>query len=673
MKLGIQSKFYLGTLSLLLILGTAIFVVVSRITTDALLHENRHRGLTIGTNLSARLVEPILVMDFLAMTTLVDGTLNASEDVSYIFVLDIRGEPLTHTFMGGFPVELLGVNSVPEGEPHHVQTLDTGGQLVYDFAVPIRIGEGSFGTVRLGLTRAPLLKAIRQLQWSSATLTGLVILAAGFVAAWMGRSVTRRIRILHESTQEVVRGNLEVNAANPPRHNCWEIMQCGNEDCVAYGNTGHRCWYLAGTLCPDCVEGEYAKKITTCMECPVYRRCVGDEIQSFAESFDAMTHSLSTHISDLESARLTLAEQRQFLRTILDATPDIVSLQDRDLTYVAANRAFCSRMGCEEEDVIGRRSRDLFEPQRAGVFEAEDRAVVTTGQPLIKESAVKGDSGEEWLHVMKLPVRDADGEIVGLLESCRDITELKKVQEQLHQAQKMETVGRLTAGIAHEINTPLSIILGHSQLLLEDWEAGGQVRDDLQVIVKQTKICRKILSDLLGFSRHTESVVSRVDINQSIGDVVAVVEHTFQLDNVAIVTELDPELPTVLGDQEKISQVLANLLANAHDAIGADGAIYVRSYRQRDGDGLVIEVADTGGGIAKGNLEHVFDPFFTTKPVGQGTGLGLSVTFGIVKEHGGTIEVESPPVSVRLPEALPGQGTLFVIRLPATGISTTKE
>jgi two-component system, NtrC family, sensor kinase len=673
MKLGFRSKIYIGTISLVLLLGAATFGVVSRIATDALLEENHNRGLTIGVNLAAHLTEPILAADFLVMKTLIDETAQLSDDISYTFVLDESGEPLVHTFKGGFPVELKTVNPVPVGEPHHIQPLDTGEQWIYDFAVPVQIGEDLFGTVRLGLTRTRIQEVVRHLQWSASALTGLVLLIAGFVAAMMARSVTRRISILHESSQQVLRGNLDVQTARPLKKNCWEIMDCTKSECPAHRNTGHRCWYLAGTLCSNCVEGDYAKKISTCRDCVVYRRCSGDEIQSFAESFDSMTLSLNTHLSELETAQQTLAEQRQLLRTILDATPDFVSLQDRSLIYIAANQAFCSIMGRAESEIIGRTNDDLFAPRQADLYQREDRAVLTTGRQLTKENMIRGEAGERWLHVMKIPVRDADGRVTGILGSCRDITAHKEMQELLNHAQKMETVGRLTAGIAHEINTPLGIILGYSQLLLEDVEGDSQIHVDLQTIVKQTEVCRKIVSDLLGFSRHTESTISEVDLNRSIAEVVEVLQHTFNLDNVTITSDLDPELPMIQGDQDKLKQVLANLLGNAHDAIGTDGTIHIQSRLDVDRNEVVFGVVDTGTGIEPRNLEQVFDPFYTTKPVDEGTGLGLSVTFGIVREHGGTITVESPPVSMQVPNAPADRGALFVVHLPVKGLRDTEE
>lgn len=670
MKLGFRSKIYLGILSLLLLLGIVIFLLVSRTMKEALLAENRNRGVSEARNIAARVGEPLLAMDFLRMQNLVDETMQLSDDIFYTFVLNAEGETLVHTFKGGFPVALKRANGVANDQSYNIRLLDTGNELVYDYAVPVFVGEDRFGTVRLGLLRTRVQKAINHLLWSAFLATAFVILIAGFVGTALARTVTRRIGILHQSSEQAMRGDLDVQTAPLLKHNCWEIMNCGKKECPAYGELSLRCWYLAGTLCPYCVEGEYAKKIASCRQCPVYRMCSGDEIQSLAESFDSMARTLKDHLSELSATQVSLTEQRQLLRTVLDATPDFVTLQDRDSVYKAANKAFCELVGKEEEEIIGKTDFDIFSQQRAETNRREDLRVLESGEPLVKENEITTAHGKQWLHVVKLPVEDGDGRVVGLLCSGRDITEFKRVQERLTQAQKMEAVGQLTAGIAHEINTPLGIILGYAQLLLEEVEPESQGHKDLEMIEKHAKVCRKIVSDLLRFSRHTESSLALLDVNGTIEEVLSVVEHTFSLERISLVRRFEADLPSVMGDKEKLSQAIINLVNNGFDAIGTDGVITIStSFNQKD-DEVVISVADTGCGIPKENIDKIFDPFFTTKGVGQGTGLGLSVTFGIIKDHGGRIEVRSPAPALESRDLelegneLTGRGTVFSVYLP---------
>ncbi len=658
----------------MLLFGVVIFFVVSWITRGALLEENRRRGASIAVNLAARVSEPLLAADFLRMKTLVDETVRLSDDIYYAFVMDRENRVLVHTFSHGFPVELKNANQVKAGQKVSVRLLDTGKVMINDYAVPVLIGGDRFGTVRIGLLRIRIEQATNRLLLSVFLATGFIVIIAGFVGAMLARPVTRRIRILHDSTEQVLRGNLDVHTAPLLKQNCWQIMDCHNEDCPAHGDLRHRCWYLAGTMCPYCVEGDYAKKISSCHKCPVYRRCAGDEIQSLAESFDSMTLSLKTNLTELQEAQKRLKEQGQLLRTILDATPDFVCLQDKQSVYLAANRAFCRLVGRTEEEIIGLTDQELYSPRLAEKFAAEDREIIRTGKTLVKENKIRRNGELRWLHVMKIPVRSADGEIMGLLCSSRDITEFKRVQQQLVQAQKMETVGQLTAGIAHEINTPLGIILGYAQLLLEDAQPGSQVHADLEIIERQAKICRRIVADLLAFSRHTESSVGLVDINQAIEEVVTVLEHTFGLEQIAIRRDYGPDVSRLRGDREKIKQVFINLLSNARDAIGKGGTITIVTRLDREIGKIRIIVADTGGGIAPENLDRIFDPFYTTKPVDKGTGLGLSVSFGIIKEHNGSIEVESPPSSgTRRAAGLDAVGTAFIIQFPLDNTQETGE
>ncbi len=663
MKLKFRSKIYLGMFSMLLLLGIVILSLVSRIMSESLLEENRNRGISIGVNLAARMVEPMLAMDFLRMKTFIDQTVQLSDDIFYSFVLDADKNPLVYTFKGGFPIDLKTVNSVSDQQKFSIRLLDSGDHLIYDYAVPIFIGKDRIGTVRLGLLRTKVRKAINRIRLSAFLATGFVILIAGFLGTFFARTVTRRIKILHESTEQALRGNLEIHTAPLLKENCWDIMQCGKQECPAFGNLHHRCWYTAGTLCPTCVEGEYAKKIFSCQACPVYRKCAGDEIQSFAESFDTMTQSLKSHLLEQQNAKKILKEQRELLQTILDVIPDFVSLQDRHSVYKSVNKAFCKIVGKNEDEIIGKTDFDLFPRQQAETHQQEDLEIFSTGQSLIKESKLVGPKETKWLHVVKIPVLEADGKVWGILCSGRDITELKQVQELLSQSQKMEAVGQLTAGIAHEINTPLGIILGYTQLLIEDTAPDSQVYEDLTMIEKQTRICRKIVSDLLKFSRYTESAITLLDMNQLIEEAIPVVEHTFELDRVTIVRDYGSDLPAVKGDNDKFKQVFINLFGNAHDAIETNGTIHIKTEYDKKNNEVVIYVGDTGSGIAPDRIDRIFNPFYTTKPAGKGTGLGLSVTFGIINDHGGRIRVESPPSTTsNIFDTV--QSTVFIIRFP---------
>ena len=680
-RLHFQTKIGLGIFLIVLAVALMTAIPVSRMAARAIIAESRGRGLVLAENLSLRLADAMLTQDFLRMKNMVDELTGVGEDVVYAFVLDEAGDVLAHTFQKGFPVELKTANApgdAPDNAPGdipasasggtgaRIQLLDTGTELVYDFAVPVTISDKRFGTARLGLSRSRAEAEVRRLMLTFAGLSVAALVAALVLSSMFARRVTRRINVLKEYAQEVVRGNLDIETASTLEKNCWEIMDCGRTECPAYAKPRHRCWHMHGTLCPDCAPAD-KQGLKSCSSCPVFRENAGDEIQDLAETFGIMAMTLKKQIGKL-------GQQEQLLRTILDATPDLVCLLDARGVYLAVNRAFASFLGRAEAEIIGKAEADLFPPDEAAKRLAQTRAILDSGKPAQAEARIRTARGEQWFHEVNVPVHDALGRVMGVLKTARDVTEVRSIEEKLLQAQKMESLGKLAGGVAHEINTPLGIILGYAQLLQDDVPE-GQLRGDLQIIERQAKVCRKIVADLLGFSRQHESSMVDMDLNASVLEVVSLVRHTFSLEKVAIELDLDETLPHMVGDREKLNQVWINLLNNARDAISAretthGGAIRVRSRQRAQDNALVVSVADTGTGISAGHLDKVFDPFFSTKGVGEGTGLGLSVSFGIVQNHGGVIEAESPaPPEFRPSEPSElggpgGPGTVFHVVLP---------
>jgi signal transduction histidine kinase len=224
---------------------------------------------------------------------------------------------------------------------------------------------------------------------------------------------------------------------------------------------------------------------------------------------------------------------------------------------------------------------------------------------------------------------------------------------QLRRTERLASIGQLAAGIAHEINNPLSIVLGYTKMLRQD-ASEPSLREDLDIISSNAGMCKKIVEDLLNFSRQSKTRNSLVNLNETLESVLAVVEKNFSEDGVRIQRDFDPGLPQVVADVDKIRQVFMNLILNAFQAIQGSGVITVSSCSDAGRGGARIVVFDTGSGIADDIRDAIFDPFFTTKEPGQGTGLGLSVSYGIIQEHKGDITVESEI----------GKGSTFTIWLP---------
>ncbi len=243
----------------------------------------------------------------------------------------------------------------------------------------------------------------------------------------------------------------------------------------------------------------------------------------------------------------------------------------------------------------------------------------------------------------------------------KNINEKKQMEQQIAQADKLAALGELSAGIAHEINNPLGIILGYTQLMLKQNPETSTSYNDLKTIEKHVKTCKTIVSDLLAFSRKGSSKKTILNINDIIKDVVKFLTNHSDFRNIEIKADFftDEEL-LVSGNEQELRQVMINLMINACHAMEKNGLIDIKTEK-KDNDHIVIKVKDNGKGISKANISKIFDPFFTTKPVGQGTGLGLSVSYGIIKKHNGSIKAKSRE----------GEWTLFTIVLPA--VSRDKE
>jgi two-component system NtrC family sensor kinase len=251
-------------------------------------------------------------------------------------------------------------------------------------------------------------------------------------------------------------------------------------------------------------------------------------------------------------------------------------------------------------------------------------------------------------------MRDSAGELERKVE--QRTAELRAIQAHLVQAEKMAAVGKLSAGVAHEINNPLTGILTNASLMLEDLAPDHPWRDDLQTIVNETLRCRKIVKGLLDFSRQTKPHRTRLQVNEIVEDVLALVRHQAAFDRASVSFDLDAELPTIFADADQLRQVVLNLVLNAAEAMAErGGALRLSSRGNVARTGIEFRCADTGPGLTDEVRARMFEPFFTTKKTG--TGLGLSIVYGIVERHQGEIVVEPTP----------GGGTTFVITLPIGG------
>jgi two-component system NtrC family sensor kinase len=231
--------------------------------------------------------------------------------------------------------------------------------------------------------------------------------------------------------------------------------------------------------------------------------------------------------------------------------------------------------------------------------------------------------------------------------------EIKEMQSVLVRSEKLASLGELVAGIAHELNNPLTGIMIHASFIAGDPRLDDGLRDDCRTVIDEARRCSKIVRELLDFARASDSQKSRQPVSIAIDRTIALIEHNADFRDIEIIREYAPELPEILMDASQIEQVLINIMINAGQAMSQGGKLIIRTGTNDSGDHIYIRIEDAGCGIPEENLEKLFDPFFSTKGH-KGTGLGLSVSYGIIQSHGGDIEVESQP----------GSGTVFTITLP---------
>ncbi|MFW2368389.1 MAG: two-component system sensor histidine kinase NtrB [Desulforhopalus sp.] len=378
------------------------------------------------------------------------------------------------------------------------------------------------------------------------------------------------------------------------------------------------------------------------------------------ESSAGQLQELNAHLEEIVEERTrNLSESEKKFRNFFENSKDIIYFCDEHGEITNINSSGMKLLGFEEPlDTVN--FHDLFTSK-------DDLAQYLSA---LRENGFVSDlemecSGSDGAtrHILLTAnsLTNHQGEFVGCEGIGKDMTRLRTMTEQLINQEKMASVGQMAAGVAHEINTPLGIILGYTQLMMDDFEEESETYESLQVLERQTKACRRIVADLLKFSRQAESTKAEIHLNEIIQEVLAVTEHSLNINQVKVVRNFDSDLPQVVGDSEKLHQVLINLFNNAQNAMENGGEITITTERQ--GEEVRLSVEDSGTGIPEDIKNRIFDPFFTTKDVGKGTGLGLSVTYGIIREHGGRIEVESPVLDQRTEETR--QGAAFHIWLPA--------
>jgi two-component system, NtrC family, sensor kinase len=340
---------------------------------------------------------------------------------------------------------------------------------------------------------------------------------------------------------------------------------------------------------------------------------------------------------------------------IFEISMDIIMVCLKDGTILDINPAGLKMLGFDPSESIPAREnfQSFFENLRD--WDHLNAEIEQHGFTPNEEFTLKCRDGSIRRMMISSVINKGEGPTTDAIHFfIKDIEQVKRMEQKTAQAEKLASLGHFSFGIAHEINNPLGIIMGYTQLLLRGENPESEKYQDLKTIEKHVQICKSIVEDLLNFARSSKPSRDVVRLNHLVEDAVLCILQHSKLEDGKIARNYDHNLPPVILDEKKIQQAVMNLIMNAADAIEEKGTIAV-STRYGAGDHQVtLEVKDTGCGIEQKNLPCIFDPFFTTKPTGEGKGLGLSVSYGIIKNHGGDIFVESNP----------GKGTTVTVVLP---------
>ena len=358
--------------------------------------------------------------------------------------------------------------------------------------------------------------------------------------------------------------------------------------------------------------------------------------------------------SQLHLKAAELERMREFSDSIIESLSDGLVVVDLRDCVVRWNTGLERLYGVPRAHAVGRGLETLFDPAFLELLRTARRgAEIGTALyrvPLLSRHAEV--PRRLLVNAATAPLLTPDGAVAGTMVILEDITERVQLEEQLQITEKMASIGLLAAGVAHEVNTPLTGISSFTQMLLEGADPGDPKTRLLEKIERQTFRAAKIVNSLLNLARPGRLDAGPVDINAVVNDVLALLEHQLKTNKISVRKDLAATSPVVEGVEFKLQQVLMNLFLNARDAMFKGGWLAVTT--RAVGGQVIVEVADTGSGIPAEHLSRIYDPFFTTKAAGQGTGLGLSITYGVIRDHHGSIECDSTV----------GQGTRFKMSLP---------
>lgn len=663
-RLGLQQKFFITILVVIMAISGTIALLARWILVSGLTAELELRGAAIAHSVAARGAGYILDNDEAQLVGLIFDEAQLRERhqfIAYIFVTDPQGAVLAHTFIKPFPEYLRMANPLPDGMAKSVELVDVMGMSAYDIAVPVKEGLYRIGDVHVGLSKDHMDSLVGKLRVTFLGFITAVVVITFFISHYLARYITAPVTRLTRISDDLSRGNFNTAVDLDVPDAGWDI-----HDCPAYSDTDLPCWHFDEQRRVRPAPGIHEpEKLHRCVTCVFYRKRGGDEVIQLADSFRNMVWSIRLY-------RKRLQESEGKYRSLFDSGPDPIFVVDcTDLSILDANPRAVEMYGYTRAELKGlpltvlggdavRECSAVFDT----VFDGGDAAGGCLNIPKAMQVRKDGSVFHVNLHACPISYRGRPAIIV----STTDISEMMDKDAQIIQAAKMKSLGEMSAGVAHELNQPLNAIRMGSDFLSLVIEQGlpvpqSRLHEVARDICTQVDRATEIINTLRSFGRKADTVIEPLDINRPTRAVLPLVERQFLLQNVEVKLDLAEGLPPVRAHENRLQQVFFNLVTNARDAIldrarkdgGLRGVITIATRAEADGNAVVATVSDNGAGIPEALREQIFQPFFTTKVTGQGMGLGLSIVYGIVRDYGGDIRIESTE----------GKGTAFHVRLPA--------
>lgn len=629
-NLSLKNKIFFSTTAVIILISVLIALFTRWVLISSLTNELQRRGLGIAQSIAEGSRSYILTENVPELVSLLfEGRLGERKQlITYVYILDKDDIVLSHTFVTPFPSQLINANPLPGEATQRITLLTLDAKAIYDIAVPVKEGIYRIGTVHLGLNKSHIDQLIAKLRTTFLGFVSVVTLFFFYISHTLVRYITRPISELIRITEDISSGDAAMVAGSPDS--------------------------------PQGIPAGGGISTSPGAAVPVIK----DEVQQLKASYIQITRRI-------RQSQMQLKESEEKYRSLFAGGPNPIFVVDRDtLAILDANPSAEETYGFDRQELVGRPFTDLGPLSVVGL-PATGSAITGEGHQYRMVSAkvqyFRKNRIPLFVNVHASPTRYQEREAI--IVATTDITEMVEKDSQLIQASKMTTLGEMSAGIAHELNQPLNAIKMGSEYLEMITENGDRLTmEDLTEVVReisaQVDRAAGIIIRLRDFGRKADFARDRIDINRPIQSVIDIVGKQLQLQNIQLRLDLAPVLPPIFAHHNRLEQVIFNLVTNSRDAImqkqdaGIDDGVQEITIRSTAEDHQVfVTVSDTGIGIPAGLRKNIFEAFFTTKQMGEGMGLGLSITNGIVRDYGGRIEVDSDE----------GRGAIFRLVFPAAG------